>query len=132
LRSSGVADTLSPTSNLRIETKNPIIRLFVGIAEMELGMPKEPTLSQFLAERHWPDAVLALVADIDESAASRIIRGQSRPRGTTAVRMAEGLGIGYARMRRILAATWEAGQAAPTGPPRRAADQGSTPGRAAR
>jgi hypothetical protein len=74
-------------------------------------MPPEETLGQILAERRWPDAALALVADIDVSTATRIANGQCRPRGTTAIRMAEGLGIGYSRMRRILAATWEAGQA---------------------
>jgi hypothetical protein len=55
---------------------------------------------------------LGLVADVDESTAFRIARGHCRPRGATAIRMAEGLGIGYGRMRRMLAATWEAGQAA--------------------
>jgi hypothetical protein len=75
-------------------------------------MPQEGTLGQLLAERRWPVSALALIADIDVSTATRITKGQCRPRGTTAVRMAEGLGIGYDRMRRILAATWEAGQAA--------------------
>lgn len=75
-------------------------------------MAQEGTLSQLLDERHWPVAALALVTDIDESTASRIVNGQSRPHATTAVRMAQGLGIGYGRMRRILTATWEAGQVA--------------------
>jgi transcriptional regulator with XRE-family HTH domain len=78
-------------------------------------MAQEGTLSQLLTERHWPVAALALVTDIDESTAWRIANGLSRPHATTAVRMAEGLGIGYGRMRRILAATWEAGQAARAG-----------------
>jgi transcriptional regulator with XRE-family HTH domain len=80
-------------------------------------MPQEGTLGQILKERHWPTAALALVADIDESTAARIVKGQSRPHATTAVRMAEGLGIGYGRMRRILTATWESGQAARSGEP---------------
>jgi hypothetical protein len=73
-------------------------------------MDSEMTMSELLEERRFPVAALALVADIDDSTAWNIVRGKSRPRGTTAVRMAEGLGIGYSRMRRILAATWEAGQ----------------------
>jgi plasmid maintenance system antidote protein VapI len=75
-------------------------------------MPQEETLGQILKERHWPNAALALVAEIDESTVTRIVKGESKPRAATAVRMAEGLGIGYGRMRRILAATWEAGRAA--------------------
>jgi plasmid maintenance system antidote protein VapI len=74
-------------------------------------MNSEKTMREVLEERHWPVVALALVADIDESTANRIVKGQSRPHATTAVRIAEGLGIGYGRMRRILAATWEAGQA---------------------
>jgi plasmid maintenance system antidote protein VapI len=79
-------------------------------------MAQEETLGQILKERHWPNAALALVAEIDESTVTRIVNGESKPRATTAVRMAEGLGIGYGRMRRILAATWEAGQAAQADP----------------
>ena len=75
-------------------------------------MRHERPLGEVLAERHWSPVMLALVADIDTRTAHRIIAGQSRPRGTTAIRIAEGLGIGYERMRRILAATWEAGQTA--------------------
>lgn len=74
-------------------------------------MHAEMTMRELLDKRHWPVSALALVADIDESTAHRIVSGKSRPYATTAVRMAEGLGIGYGRMRRILAATWEAGQA---------------------
>jgi plasmid maintenance system antidote protein VapI len=69
-------------------------------------------LADLLEKRGWPVAALALVANIHESTATRIVAGQARPRGTTAVRMAEGLGIGYSRMKRILAETWAAGQAA--------------------
>lgn len=75
-------------------------------------MNSETTMRELLEERGWPVAALALVADIHESTAASIVNGRSRPLATTAVRMAEGLGIGYGRMRRILAATWEAGQAA--------------------
>lgn len=74
-------------------------------------MDAEMTMRDLLEERGFPVAALALVADIDDSTAWNIVRGKSRPRGTTAIKMAEGLGIGYSRMRRILAATWEAGQA---------------------
>lgn len=75
-------------------------------------MGTEKTMRELLDERGFPIAALALVAEIEESTAGRIVAGLTRPRGTTAVRMAEGLGIGYGRMRRILAATWEAGQPA--------------------
>jgi hypothetical protein len=75
-------------------------------------MNSEMTMSELLEQRRFPIAALALVAEIDYATAFRIVKGHSRPRGTTAVRMAEGLNIGYGRMRRILAATWEAGQAA--------------------
>jgi predicted transcriptional regulator len=78
-------------------------------------MPTERPLGELLAERHWTPVMLALAADIDISTAIRIIAGESRPRGTTAVRIAEGLGIGYDRMRRILAATRAVSQASATG-----------------
>lgn len=75
-------------------------------------MNTEMTMAELLEQRRFPIAALALVADIDESTAFRIVKGLARPRGTTAIRMAEGLGIGYGRMKRILSATWETGQAA--------------------
>lgn len=75
-------------------------------------MDSEMTLLDLLEQRRFPVAALALVAEINESTAWAIVKGRSRPRGTTTVRMAEGLGIGYGRMRRILAATWETGHAA--------------------
>lgn len=78
-------------------------------------MPHERLLGEVLAERHWTPVMLALAADIDTRTAHRIIAGESRPRGTTAIRMAESLGIGYDRMRRILAATRDAGHAAHSG-----------------
>lgn len=71
-------------------------------------MTQETTLGAFLEERHWPLDALALVAGIDKSTASRIRAGKARPRATTAVRMAQGLGISVTRMRRILDATWSA------------------------
>lgn len=92
-------------------------------------MNSEMTLHELLEERRFPVAALALVADIDDSTAWNIVRGKSRPRGTTAIRMAEGLGIGYSRMRRILDATWKAGQA---GAPVATAGPGSGAGSATR
>ena len=92
-------------------------------------MNSEMTMRELLEERRFPVAALALVADIDVSTAWNIVRGKSRPRGTTAIRMAEGLGIGYSRMRRILDATWKAGQA---GAPVATTSQDSSPGRATR
>ena len=84
-------------------------------------MNAEMTMRELLEERGFPVAALALVAGIDDSTAWNIVRGKSRPRGTTAIRMAEGLGIGYSRKRRILEATWKAGQAA------QACEAGATP-----
>lgn len=84
----------------------------IFVWRLEVGVRQERTLGEVLAERHWTPVMLALVADIGTRTAHRIIAGESRPRGTTAIRIAEGLGIGYERMRRILAATWEAGHAA--------------------
>jgi hypothetical protein len=112
LHSGRAADTLSPNFNPEIMNKNLINGFPSGSSSRRPVMAPEETLGQILAERRWPDAALALVADIDVSTATRIVKGECRPRGTTAVRIAEGLGIGYGRMRRILAATWEAGQAA--------------------
>jgi hypothetical protein len=79
-------------------------------------MTSEAT-GELLEQRHFPIAALALVAEIDESTAFRIVKGLSRPRGTTAARMAEGLGIGYGRMGRVLAATWQARQTAQAATP---------------
>jgi transcriptional regulator with XRE-family HTH domain len=69
---------------------------------------QEQTLAELLDQRRWPLDALALVARIDKSTASRIRAGKARPRATTVIRLAQGLGISVTRMRRILDATWEA------------------------
>lgn len=70
--------------------------------------PMVPTLGAFLAERRFPLEAVAVLTDLDESTVSRIINGRVRPRPTTIVRLAAGLGIGARRMKAMCDASWSA------------------------
>lgn len=61
-----------------------------------------PTLGQLLDERHFPLDAAALLADVDPSAVSRWRAGKTRPRPTSLIRLAQGLGISVTRMRKII------------------------------
>jgi transcriptional regulator with XRE-family HTH domain len=68
-------------------------------------MDAVPTLGQLLDERRFPLDAAALLADVDPSAVSRWRSGQARPRATSLIRLAQGLGISVTRMRKIIDAT---------------------------
>lgn len=61
-----------------------------------------PTLGQLLDERRFPLDAAALLADVDPSAVSRWRAGIARPRATSLIRLAQGLGISVTRMRKII------------------------------
>jgi transcriptional regulator with XRE-family HTH domain len=74
-------------------------------------MDAVPTLGQLLDERRFPLDAAALLADVDPSAVSRWRAGQARPRPTSLIRLAQGLGISVTRMQKIIDRTIEAQQA---------------------
>lgn len=65
-------------------------------------MDNIPTLGQLFDERHLPIDAVALLAEVDTSAVSRWRSGHARPRATSLVRLARGLGISVTRMRKII------------------------------
>jgi transcriptional regulator with XRE-family HTH domain len=65
-------------------------------------MDTVPTLGELLDERRFPLDAVALLADVDTSAVSRWRSGQARPRPTSLIRLAQGLGISVTRMRKII------------------------------
>lgn len=67
-----------------------------------------PTLGEFLSERKFPLEAVAILTELDESTVSRIVNGRARPRPTTIVRLAIGLGVGARRMKAMCDASWVA------------------------
>jgi transcriptional regulator with XRE-family HTH domain len=67
-----------------------------------------PALGVFLDERRFPLQAVAVLTDLDESTVSRIVNGKARPRPTTIVRLALGLGVGARRMKAMCDAAWDA------------------------
>ena len=61
-----------------------------------------PTLGQLFEQRRLPIDAVALIADVDTSCVSRWRSGSSKPRATSLIRMAQGLGISVTRMRKIV------------------------------
>ena len=65
-------------------------------------MDSVPTLRELLDQRRIPLDAAALLADVDTSAVSRWRSGEARPRPTSLIRLAQGLGISVTRMRKII------------------------------
>lgn len=65
-------------------------------------MDPVPTLGELLDERRFPLDAAALLAGVDPSAVSRWRSGDARPRATSLIRLAQGLGISVTRMRKII------------------------------
>jgi transcriptional regulator with XRE-family HTH domain len=61
-----------------------------------------PTLGEFLAARRFPLDAVALLAEVDTSTACRWRSGEARPRATSLIRLAQGLGVSVTRMRKII------------------------------
>lgn len=61
-----------------------------------------PTLGELLDERRFPLDAAALLAEVDTSTVCRWRSGQARPRATSLIRLAQGLGISVTRMRKII------------------------------
>ena len=65
-------------------------------------MDSIPTLAELLDERRFPLDAAALLAGVDPSAVSRWRSGHARPRATSLIRLAQGLGVSVTRMRKII------------------------------